>query len=186
MTRTLTCLQRLFLRDVDLHGLASSHSDREVEKANSPSNPFPRLLSPQMLLFHALPPPKLFAIVDRSLPMPEEPMFVLFVRTCTIVRSDSVYNSSHLLTLCTEVAFAAMVDAIPRRESKYFVKYVLECEVFADEWRKLVGMFGPGYNTVDLLFAKIARHPARRTPYSERKNIKLNRQVTLLVQDQVE
>lgn len=103
--------------------------------------------------------------------MLEEPMFVLFVRTCTIVNINSVYDPSELLTLCTEVAFAAMVDAIPRRESKYFVKYVLEPEVFAGGWRKFVGMFGPGYNTVDLLFAKIARHPARRTPYTERKNI---------------
>lgn len=110
--------------------------------------------------------------------MPEEPMFVLFARTCTIVRTDSVYDSSELLTLCTEVAFAAMVDAIPRRESKYLVKYVLEWEVFAGEWREFVGMFGPGYNTVDLLFAKITRHPARRNPYTERKNIKLNRQAT--------
>lgn len=37
----------------------------------------------------------------------------------------------------------------------------------------IVGMFVPGYNTVDLLFAKTARHPARRTPYTERKIIKL-------------
>ena len=78
-----------------------------------------------MLLFHALLPPKLFPIVDRSLLMPEEPMFVLFVRTCTIVKIYSVNDSSERLTLCTEVAFAAMVDAIPRRESKYLVKYVL-------------------------------------------------------------
>lgn len=57
-----------------------------------------------MLLFHVLLPPKLFAmVVDRSLLMPEGPMFVLFART-----------------LCTEVAFAAMVDAIPEQESKLF------------------------------------------------------------------
>lgn len=56
-----------------------------------------------------------------------------------------------------------------------------EREVFAGGWRKFVGMFEPGYNTVDLLFAKIRQAPGKAYSVHGTEEYKLNRQVTMLV-----
>lgn len=124
---SLTFLQRQHLRCVDLYPI-SKGSPISVKLNFVPGSyipspkPFPRLASPQMLFQLGFPAPKLFPTLllcdprARSLFIPDEPMLERFDRTCgPVVNACFTFHVSPSLTLCTPVALAAIVEAIPRK-----------------------------------------------------------------------
>lgn len=99
-----------------------------------PSNPLPRLLSPQILLFHALAPPKLLLFMFAA----------RFARTWKGLSEQVVRLLNTMpLTLCTEVALVAMVDAIPPKKAPH--KYVLFFSEPVRRTRKIIRLLQKGY-----------------------------------------
>jgi hypothetical protein len=86
-----------------------------------------------MLFQLDLPAPKLFPTLllcdprARSLFIPDEPMLERFDRTCGLaVNVCLTFHVSPLLTLCTPVVLAAIVEAIPRKAvRRREIRYVL-------------------------------------------------------------
>ena len=106
-------------------------------EANLPSNPLPRLLSPQILLFHALAPPQLLLFMFAA----------RFARTWEVLSEQAIGRHNMMpLTLCTEVALVAMVDAIPPKTPH---KYVLQGSPAFSELtrrtRKIIKLLQKGY-----------------------------------------